>query len=71
MQTVSVPGVLANETAQRIIPIPALASQTDYYNAGIRGTGQAANSLTFTAFNGAPTSDLTVFVTIEAVQNAV
>ena len=67
-QTVSVPGVLADETAQLITPVPSFASQTAYYDAGIIGTGQAANSITFTARNGAPTSNLTVYVAIQAVQ---
>ncbi len=67
-QTVSVPGVLADETAQLITPVPALASQEAYYDAGIIGSGQAANSLTFTARNSTPTSNLTVYVIIQAVQ---
>lgn len=67
-QTVPVPGVLANETAQLIIPTPALASQTAYYDAGVRATGQAANSLTFTAKNSVPAANLTVYVTIQAVR---
>ena len=68
MQTVSVPGVLADETAQLITPVPALASQEAYYDAGIIGSGQAANSLTFTARNSTPKSNLTVYVIIQAVQ---
>ena len=67
-QTVSVPGVLADETAQLITPVPALASQEAYYDAGIIGSGQATNSLTFTARNSTPTSNLTVYVIIQAVQ---
>lgn len=65
-QTVTVPGVLADETKQLIMPTPALASQTDYYNAGIRYTGQSADSLTFTA-KTIPTADLTVYVVIQEV----
>lgn len=65
-QTVTVSGVLANETKQLITPTPALASQTAYYGAGIRCTNQAANSLTFTA-KTIPTADLTVYVTIQEV----
>ena len=65
-QTVTVSGVLADETKQLITPTPAIASQTAYYNAGIRCTGQAANSLTFTA-KTIPTADLTVYVTIQEV----
>ena len=65
-QTAAVSGVLADETKQLITPIPAIASQTSYYNAGIRCTGQSANSLTFTA-KTIPTADLTVYVTIQEV----
>lgn len=65
-QTVTVTGVSATETAQMITPTPALASQTAYYDAGILCTGQAANSLTFTA-NTIPTADLTVYVVIQEV----
>ena len=65
-QTVTVSGVLADETKQLITPAPAAASQTAYYNAGIRCTGQAANELTFTA-ETVPTEDLTIYVTIQEV----
>ena len=63
-QTVTVSGVLADETKQLITPTPAIASQEAYYNAGIRCTGQAADKLTFTA-KTIPTADLTVYVTIQ------
>lgn len=65
-QTAAVSGVLADETKQLITPTPAIASQEAYYNAGIRCTGQSANSLTFTA-KTIPTADLTVYVTIQEV----
>ena len=65
-QTITVSGVLADETKQLITPAPALESQTAYYNAGIRCTGQAADNLTFTA-KTIPTADLTVYVTIQEV----
>ena len=65
-QTVTAAGVLADETKQLITPTPALASQAAYYNAGIRCTGQEADSLTFTA-KTIPTADLTVYVTIQEV----
>ena len=65
-QTVTVSGVLADETAQLIQPVPAIASQSAYYAAGIMCTGQAANSLTFTC-QEAPSSDLTVYVVIQGV----
>lgn len=65
-QTVTVSGVLADETKQLITPTPALAYQTAYYEAGIRCTNQAANSLTFTA-ETVPTEDLTIYVNIQEV----
>ena len=66
-QTVTVQGVLADESAQLIQPMPALASQTAYYEAGILVTGQAANSLTFTC-STVPSSNLTVYVVMQEVQ---
>lgn len=66
-QTVTVSGVLADETKQLITPAPAAASQVAYYSAGIRCTGQAANNLTFTA-KTIPTADLTVYVTVQEVK---
>lgn len=65
-QSVSVPGVSANEAAQLITPVPAIASQSAYYDAGIRATGQAANSLTFTA-DTVPTANLSVYVVVQGV----
>ena len=65
-QTITVSGVSADETVQLITPVPALASQTAYYEAGILVTGQAANSLTFTCQN-VPTEDLTVYVVMQEV----
>ncbi len=65
-QTVGVAGVTANEGAQLILPTPTRASQNAYYKAGILCTGQAADSLTFTA-DAAPTDDLTVYVVIQEV----
>lgn len=65
-QTLTVNGVLADETAQLIQPIAAIASQEAYYAAGILCTGQAANSLTFTC-QTVPTSNLTVYVVIQEV----
>ena len=66
-QTVTVSGVSADESAQLIMPVPALASQTAYYEAGILVTGQAANSLTFTC-STVPSSNLTVYVVMQEVQ---
>ena len=65
-QTVTVSGVLADETKQLITPTPALASQTAYYDSVILCTGQTVNQLTFTA-KKIPTTDLTVYVTIQEV----
>ena len=65
-QTVTVSGVSADESAQLIMPVPALASQTAYYEAGILVTGQAANSLTFTC-STVPSSNLTVYVVMQEV----
>ena len=66
VQTVAISGVLADETAQLIQPVPALTSQAAYIESGILCTGQAENSLTFTATT-APTDDLTVYVVITGV----
>lgn len=65
-QTVTVQGVSATETDQLIQPVPAIASQSAYYAAGILCTGQAENSLTFTCTE-TPTADLTVYVVIQEV----
>lgn len=65
-QTVTVSGILADESAQLIIPMPAVASMTAYNDAGIQCTGQAANSLTFTATT-VPTAAISVYVTYQAV----
>lgn len=67
-QSVAVAGVLADETKQLIQPVPASASQAAYIEAGILCTGQAANSLTFTA-ETVPTANLTVYVVITEVQS--
>lgn len=65
-QTITVAGVLADETKQLITPTPALASQVAYYEAVVLCTGQSADKLTFTA-KKIPTDDLTVYVTIQEV----
>lgn len=67
-QTITVPGVLADETKQLIQPVPAIASQAAYLAAGILCTGQAANSLTFTC-QTVPEADLTVYVVITDVKS--
>nr|DAG19244.1 MAG TPA: Photosynthesis system II assembly factor YCF48 [Caudoviricetes sp.] len=65
-QTVTVSGILADESKQLIIPMPAVASMTAYNDAGIQCTGQAANSLTFTA-ETVPTAAISVYVTYQTV----
>lgn len=65
-QTVTVTGVLADESAQLIQPMPAVASQTAYIEAGVICTAQAANSLTFTC-STVPTEDISLFVVITEV----
>lgn len=66
IQTVRVAGVSADEAAQLIQPMPSVDSQAAYIEAGILCTGQAADSLTFTA-GTVPTEDLTVYVVIQEV----
>ena len=68
-QTITVPGVLADETKQLIQPVPTIASQAAYLTAGILCTGQAANNLTFTC-QTVPTGNLNVYVVIQEVENA-
>jgi len=65
-QTVAVAGISANEAAQLITPVPAAASQSAYYDAGIKVTAQGANSLTFTAAS-VPTVNLSVYVVVQEV----
>ena len=65
-QTVTVSGVLADESAQLIQPMPAIASQNAYITAGVICSGQAANQLTFTCTT-VPTEDLSVYVVIQGV----
>lgn len=65
--TETVSGVSANEMDQLITVVPALYYQEDYYNAGIICTGQAENSLTFTAKNPdkLPSTKFSVYVVIQ------
>ena len=65
-QTITVSGVLADETAQLIQPMPAVASQASYMSAGIYCSGQAADSLTFTC-SEVPTDDIAIYVVITEV----
>lgn len=65
-QTVPVNGVVADETKQLIQPMPAVASQASYMNAGIYCSGQAPDSLTFTC-SKVPTNNITIYVVITEV----
>lgn len=65
-QTVTVQGVSATETAQLIMPMPAVASQDAYIAAGVICSGQAANQLTFKC-STVPTEDLTLYVVLTEV----
>lgn len=65
-QTVAVADVVADETAQLILPMPAAASMATYNDAGIQCTAQAAGKLTFTA-DTVPTVAIDVYVTITPV----
>lgn len=65
-QTLTVPGVLADESKQLIMPMPASASQDAYAAAGIACTAQGANSLTFRC-QTVPAADITVYVAVQEV----
>ena len=58
--------MLADESAQLITLVPALASQSDYYEAGVLCTGQAAGQLVFEC-STVPSVDLTVYVVIQSL----
>ena len=65
-QTVTVQGVLADESAQLIQPMPAAASQNAYISAGVICSGQAANQLSFTC-STTPTEDISLYVVLTEV----
>lgn len=65
-QTVAIADVVADETAQLILPMPAAASMAAYNDAGIQCTAQAAGKLTFTA-DTVPTAAIDVYVTVTPV----
>lgn len=65
-QTVTVSGILADETKQLIQPVPSAASREAYLEANVMATAQAANSLTFTC-DTVPTGNLTVYIIITEV----
>lgn len=63
-QTVTVDGVLVDETKQAIHPSPAPGYGTMYGTAGIECTAQGENSLTFSC-ETAPENDITVNIVIQ------
>lgn len=65
-QTVAVADVVADETAQLILPMPAAASLAAYNDAGIQCTAQAAGKLTFQC-ETVPTASIDVYVTVTPV----
>lgn len=65
-QTVNCADVVASETAQQILPMPAAASMAAYNNAGIQCVAQAAGKLTFQC-ETVPTAAIDVYVTITPV----
>lgn len=65
-QVVNCAGVVADETAQQILPMPAVASMTAYNDAGIQCVAQAAGKLTFQC-DTVPTASIDVYVTITPV----
>lgn len=65
-QTVTVSGVSADEASCMIIPMPAVANQSAYNDAGVNAVGQSANGVTF-GCNSVPSVDLKVWVTWESV----
>lgn len=66
-QKVTVSGVLADETKQLIMPMPAMASQNVYAAAGVACTLQEANALTFKC-QTVPTENITVYVAVQEVR---
>lgn len=62
-QTVSAPGVSADELSQLLIPVAAQTAMEAYDDAAIRCRVQAKNSLTFTC-EEVPAVDLTVYIVI-------
>ena len=65
-QTVTVNGVMADEASCMIIPMPAVANQSAYNDAGVNVVGQSANGVTF-GCDSVPSVDLKVWVTWESV----
>ncbi len=66
-QTVSVFGVMADETSQQILPMPVTTSIAAYNDAGIQCVAQATDKLTFQC-DTVPMQSIEVYVTITPVQ---
>ena len=66
-QSVSVPGVLADETKQLIMACAASASSEDWDAAEIQLASQAADSVTFSCTT-TPTSNLSGYVVVMEVE---
>lgn len=67
-QTVTVSGVSADEASCMIIPMPAVANQSAYNDAGVNAVGQSADGVTF-GCDSVPSVDLKVWVTWESVRD--
>ena len=65
-QSVTLTGVLADEDKQLIIPMPTITNLTDYNDAGVQCTGQAANTLTFSCDN-VPAANIGVYIVLMSV----
>lgn len=62
-QTISIEGILEDEKAQLIIPIPASTSEDLYKTCGIKAVSQSENTLVFEATT-TPTEDVSVIIYI-------
>ena len=67
-QTVTVAGISADESAQRVIPIAHSDSRSAYNEAGCMGVGQGEGSLTFKC-ETVPSVDLKVWVEVKNVRD--
>lgn len=65
-QTVTVASIVADESAQRIIPIAHAESRSAYNEAGCKATAQGSGTLTFTC-DTVPSADLKVWVEVKKV----
>lgn len=68
-QSVTVNGILADETKQLIQVTPTVSNQAAYYACGISCIGQAENKLTF-SYKEKPTSNIYIFVVFQSVSNS-